>query len=406
MLTDAQIKKLKPPPKTQTAPNKYPFGHGLRLFHYANGKKKWFIDYQHGGKPISWGIGAYPIITLAAAFAIRDESKQLREQGIDPKAHQAERAAGVAEIDTFEAIAKEWLERQNYAPTNVDKAKWLLAFTYAAFGQKPIDQITPVMVLKACRKEEEKGHLVTAKAIKTKCSQVFRYAVAIGKIESDPTRDLSGALKTAQVTHRAAITDIKTIPEFLRDIDQYHGDFNTIHAFKLAPLVFIRPGELRGAMWKDIDLDSGQWIYTPPKTRNQTQLELIVPLARQAIEILKQLKEKNGHTPYVFYSRKAVKHGIMSENTMNQAMRRMGYGSDEMCGHGFRAMAKTTLKERLKYSEEITEMQLGHRRKNLHGDAYDRTVFIDERTVMMQQWADYLDDLRGGQVVPFPKVAG
>ena len=407
MLTDANIRKIKLPPVTQKAPHKECFGHGLRLCVYANGKKKWFIEYRHKGKQKSWLIGTYPLMSLAAAFKVRDEAKQLREQGIDPKAYQEEQAAKITAIDTFKVVATEWLGRQSYSESTIDKSTWLLEFAYAAFGHMPITVITPVMILKACRKEEEKGHLETAQRIKTKCSQVFRYAVSIGKLESDPTRDLSGALKTPQVTNRAAITDIKTMPVFLRDIDQYHGDFNTIHAFKLAPLVFVRPGELRGAMWKDIDLEAGQWLYTPPKTRNQTRLQLIVPLAKQTIEIFRKLYEVNGHTPYVFYSRKARVHGIMSENTLNQAMRNMGYGSEEMCGHGFRAMAKTILKGHLKYSEEATELQLGHKIKNTHGTAYDRWAYLDERTTMMQVWADYLDNLReGSNVIPFPKIAG
>lgn len=407
MLTDNQIKKIKPPPPDQKAPDKYPFGHGLRLFVYANGKKKWFIDYQFDGKPKSWGIGAYPLMTLATAFKARDDAKLLREQGIDPKAHHEEKVAKDVPTDTFESIANEWLSRQtDLAESTLNKAKWLLDFAFAAFGQKPIDQITPVMILQACRKEEEKGHHETAQRIKTKCSQVFRYAVAIGKLERDPTTDLRGALKTPQVTNRAAITDIKAIPELLRDIEQYSGDINTVCALKLAPLVFIRPGELRGALWADIDLEAGEWLYTPPKTRNKTRLQLIVPLAKQTIDIFRQLHEMNGHTPYVFFSRSATKHKIMSENTVNQALRRMGYSSEEMCGHGFRAMAKTTLKERLKFSEEVTELQLGHQIRNIHGTAYDRTSFIDERRVMMQVWADYLEELRGGKVIPFPKFAG
>ncbi len=408
MLTDANIRKLKPPPTTQKAPDKYSFGNGLRLFVYANGKKIWFIDYKHGANRVSWRIGTYPLITLAAAFKARDDAKQLREQGIDPKAHHEERAAMVASIDTFEVIATEWLERQtNLAESTIVKARWLLDFAFKAFGHKPIDKITPPMVLMACRKEESKNHLETAKAIKVKCSQVFRYAVATGRIERDPTTDLRGALKPPQATHRAAITDIKDIPQLLRNIHQYSGDLNTICALKLSPLVFIRPVELRGALWADIDLEAGEWRYVPPKTRNQTKVELIVPLAWQTVEILRQLHELNGHTPYVFYSRAATKHKIMSENTVNLALRRMGYSSDEMCAHGFRALAKTTLKERLKFSEELTELQLGHRIKNIHGTAYDRTSFLDERKVMMQVWADYLDNLReGSNVIPFPKVAG
>jgi integrase len=406
MLTDANIKKLKRPSATQKAADKHSFGHGLRLFHYANDKKIWFIEYRHDNKQKSWKIGTYPLMTLAAALKARDDAKLLREQGIDPKAYHEDKAASEAAIDTFKIMANEWLERQSYSESTKGKSIWLLEFAFAVFGQIPINQITPVMILKACRIEEEKGHLETAQRIKTKCSQVFRYAVAIGKLERDPTADLRGALKTPQVTNRAAITDIKSIPAFLKDIDQYNGDFNTIHAFKLAPLVFVRPGELRGALWADIDLEAGEWLYTPPKTRNKTRLQLIVPLSKQTIEIFRELHKMNGHSPYVFYSSKAVKHGIMSENTLNQAMRAMGYSSEEMCGHGFRAMAKTILKGHLKYSEEATELQLGHQIKNIHGTAYDRWAYLEERTIMMQKWADYLDELRGGKVIPFPKVAG
>jgi integrase len=179
------------------------------------------------------------------------------------------------------------------------------------------------MVLMACRKEEAKGHYETARRIKSKCSQVFRYAVATGKLERDPIPDLRGALIPPQTKHRAAITDIKSIPELLRDIDQYHGDVNTQCALKLAPLVFIRPIELRAALWADIDFEAAEWRYTPPKTRNQTKLELIVPLAKQSLEILRELYAVNGHTPYVFYSQAASKNQIMSEGTVLQALRRM-----------------------------------------------------------------------------------
>jgi integrase len=230
--------------------------------------------------------------------------------------------------------------------------------------------------------------------------------VAIGKLERDPTTDLRGALKSPQTKNRAAVTDISLIPKLLRDIQNYSGEPNTVYGLKLSALVFVRPIELRGALWADIDFDNAEWKYTPTKTRNQTKLDHIVSLSKKGLEILRELYELNGHTPYVFYSSKAIKHKIMSENTINQALRRMGYSGDEMCAHGFRALAKTTLKERLKFSDEETELQLAHRIKNIHGTAYDRTAFLDERKAMMQVWADYLDELRGGQMVPFPKVAG
>jgi len=372
-------------------------GDGLFLEVIPSGSKRWRYRYTHDGKRKLLSMGVYPAVGLVEAKNLRDQANVLVAQGLDPsEIRQTEKAsAKLSSENTFQVIAKEWQEQQtDKSESTRAKSEWLLSFAIDAFGSRPIDKITPPMVLMACRKEEAKGHHETAHRIKSKCSQVFRYAVATGRLERDPTPDLRGALKTPVVQHRAAITDIRSIPELLRDIDQYQGDINTISALRLAPLVFIRPGELRGALWADIDLEVGEWVYTPPKTRNQTQVQLIVPLARQAILILRELYQVNGHTPYVFFSLAARKHKIMSENTVNQALRRMGYDQDEMCGHGFRALAKTTLKERLKYSEELTELQLGHRIKNIHGNAYDRASFLDERKEMMQAWADYLDKIK------------
>ncbi len=383
-------------------------GDGLFLEVLPNGSKRWRFRYSHGGKRKLISMGVFPAVGLQDAKVSRDKANTLVAQGKDPsEVRQDEKATSqLASMNTFKAIALEWLERQILAESTREKARWLLEFAFEVFGHRAITDITPPMVLMACRKEEAKGHYETARRIKSKCSQVFRYAVATGRLERDPTPDLRGALIPPQTTHRAAITDIKSIPQLLRDIDQYHGDVNTRCALKLAPLVFIRPIELRAALWADIDFEAAEWRYTPPKTRNQTKLELIVPLARQSLEILKELYAINGHTPYVFYSQAAKKHKFMSEGTVLQALRRMGYGKEEMSGHGFRALAKTTLKERLKFSEELTELQLGHRIKNIHGTAYDRTSFLDERKEMMQVWADYLDELRAGKIVQFPKMAG
>jgi integrase len=406
MLTDSQIKKIKPT-IGKKAPDRYNDGNNLYLHVFESGGKRWIMDYRFEGKRKSFSIGVYPAVSLAEARQKRDEAQKILRSGIDPtqaKKQKQERDSGK---DTFEFIAKEWMSRQtDKSDSTKRKNERLLKFAFDSFGSKPIDQITPVMVLHVCRKEEAKGYLEQAQRIKSKCSQVFRYAVAIGKLDRDPTPDLRGALKPPKTTNRAAITDIKAIPQLLRDIQNYSGEINTVCALKLSALVFVRPIELRSALWADIDFDAAEWKYTPPKTQNQTKLKHIVPLSRQALEILRELQAINGHTPYVFYSSKATKHKIMSENTINDALRRMGYTGDQMCAHGFRALAKTTLKERLKFSEENTELQLAHRIKTIHGTAYDRTAFLDERKVMMQVWADYLDELRDGQVIPFPKAAG
>ena len=402
--TDSFIKTVNIPPRDQTFPDKYSED-GLQLQVFPTGRKSWALAYRFEGKQKTPTIGTYPYLTLAQARVKREEVKKLLAQGIDP--NEAKKQIEDSGNDNFEFIANEWMNRQtDMSESTQRKNQRLLKFAFDVFGSKPISKITPVMVLQACRKEEEKGHLEQAQRIKSKCSQVFRYAVAIGKIDRDPTPDLRGALKTPQTKNRAAITDIALIPKLLRDIDNYSGEPNTVCALKLAVLVFVRPIELRSALWADIDFDAAEWRYVPPKTRKSTQLSHIVPLAKQAIEILRLLYELNGHTPYVFYSSRALKHGIMSENTVNDALRNMGYSSDEMCGHGFRALAKTTLKERLKFSDECTELQLAHRIKNIHGTAYDRTSFLDERKNMMQVWANYLDNLReSSNVIPFPKVS-
>ncbi|MDE2420204.1 MAG: integrase arm-type DNA-binding domain-containing protein [Gammaproteobacteria bacterium] len=406
MLTDSQIKKIKPT-IGKKAPDRYNDGNNLYLHVFESGGKRWIMDYRFEGKRKTYSIGTYPDISLAEARIKRDEAKKLLRSGIDPTQARKQQQEKDSGQDTFEFIAKEWISRQtDKSESTQNKNVRLLQFAINSFGSKQIDQITPVMVLQVCRKEEEKGYLEQAQRIKSKCSQVFRYAVAIGKLERDPTTDLRGALKTPQTTHRAAITDINLIPKLLHDIDNYSGELNTVCALKLAVLVFVRPIELRSALWADIDFDAAEWKYIPPKTQNQTKLSHIVPLSKQAIAILRELHQFNGHTPYVFYSSKAIKHGIMSENTVNDALRTMGYTGEEMCGHGFRALAKTTLKERLKFSDECTELQLAHKIKTIHGRAYDRTAFIDERKAMMQVWADYLDGLRTGEIIQFPRIAG
>ncbi len=375
-------------------------GDGLFLEVLPQGSKRWRLRYFFNSKEQMLSLGLYPAIGLHEAKEARDHARRLIAQGINPSDHRKEEktALKTASVNSFEAIAKEWLNRQtDKAAVTRAKGAWLLQFAIAEFGQRPITEITPPMVLAACRKEEDAGKLETARRIRSKCSQVFRYAVSTGRVERDPTTDLRGLIKPPVVTHRAAITDPKLVSQLLRDIDGYKGRFSTLCALKIAPLVFIRPGELRSARWEDIDLDSAIWSYTPPKTRNQTQLNHIIPLATQAVVILRQLYALTGHQPFVFQS--TGKEGHLSEAAILGALRRMGYEKDEMSGHGFRAMARTILDEVLGFRVEWIEQQLAHKVSDMHGRAYNRTKHLPERTRMMQEWADYLDTLKNGSIV-------
>ncbi|MDO9178189.1 MAG: integrase arm-type DNA-binding domain-containing protein [Agitococcus sp.] len=378
-------------------------GDGLFLEITPSGSKRWRLRYFFAGKEQMLSLGLYPSIGLLEAKEARDDARKLISKGIDPSEHRKEEkiASKTTTQNSFEAIANEWLAQQtDKADVTRAKAKWLLQFAIAEFGQVPIHEVTPPMVLAACRKEESAGKLETARRIRSKCSQVFRYAVGTSRIERDPTTDLRGLIKPPVVTHRSAITDPKKVGQLLRDIDNYNGRFSTLCALKIAPLVFIRPGELRSARWDDIDLDSGMWRYTPPKTRNQTQLQHIIPLSTQAVAILRQLHMLTRNNPFVFQS--TGKEGHLSEAAILGALRRMGYEKDEMSGHGFRAMARTILDEVLGFRVEWIEQQLAHKVSDMHGRAYNRTKHLTERTRMMQEWSDYLDRLKCGEVIAPP----
>lgn len=393
--------------KPEAKPYKLKAGDGLFLEVTPEGSKRWRLRFFFAGKEKMLSLGLFPSVSLQEAKEARDTARKLIAQGINPsdKRRDDKAADTLAAINSFEAIAKEWLARQtDKAESTQEKGAWLLQFAIDEFGNHPINAITPPMVLAACRKLESKDKLETARRVRTKCGQVFRYAVSTGRADRDPTSDLRGALKPPVVTHRAAITDPKKAAQLLRDIDSYSGTFVVKCALKLAPLVFIRPGELRAAKWADIDLDTGLWSYTPPKTRNQTQLEHIIPLPTQAVVILRDLHALTGSSPYVFKS--TGKSGYLSESAILNALRRMGYTKDEMSGHGFRAMARTILDEELGYRVELIEQQLAHKVADMHGRAYNRTKHLPERKQMMQGWADYLDGLRAGaKVVPLMKQA-
>lgn len=393
-LTDTQVKRAKSNPDSN---QKLFDGGGLYLLIDKSGSKFWRLDYTRpqSKKRNTLAVGVYPAVSLADARLFRDNTKKLLAQGIDPSeqkkkeviAHQLELK------NTFCVLAKEWLSRQDFSEATIKKSEYLLKFAYDDFGNKPVSEITPKDVLDVCRKIETKGNHETAKGVKVKCGQVFRYGVGLGICDRDVTQDLRGVLKPPQVTHRAAIIEPNELGHLLVAIDNYQGKFVTQIALKIAPLVFVRPIELRTAKWSDIDLEAHLWKYTPPKTKKQTGLQHIVPLSNQVMALLLVIKPITEKSEYVF---PAVHTNVkpMSENTINQALRRLGYSGDEVCGHGFRATARTILDEVLGYPLDVIEQQLAHTVRDMHGRAYNRTKHLDKRIEMMQRWSDYLDDLK------------
>lgn len=395
-LTDTQIKKAKF--DTSKKVTKLFDGKGLYLVIDKNDKKSWRFKYQRPftKKANTLSFGDYPTVTLAEARKKREAALVLLDQDIDP---HSEKIRVINEVlqenqNTFKAVAEEWHSKQNLAESTLKKSNSLLEVIYQNIGNKPIGKITPIDILNICKIYEKQGKLETAKKIKVKCGQIMRYGVATGRCERDVTQDLRGAIQTPVVNHMAAITSPKEFAVLLSDIDHYEGTIITKTALKIAPLVFVRPGELRHAKWADIDFDKNIWSYTPPKTKSKTGVELIVPLSTQVIELLKVLQPITCNSEYVF---PAITSTLkpMSENTINQALRRLGYEKEQVSGHGFRASARTLLDEVLHFPVELIEMQLGHQVRDMHGRAYNRTKHLKERKEMMQKWADYCYEIKG-----------
>lgn len=392
-LTDSQVKNAKPKDK----PYKLPDGERLYLLVNPDGGKYWRLDYTRPAtkKSNTLSLGSYPEISLSEARARRQAARSNLAHGLDPsdvKKTEARKVKMEAE-NTFKAVAMEWFEKQKYSASTIERTHYIFELPFRKLGNRPIKDILPIDVLDVLRIPESEGKLEKAKKMRIKFGQVFRYAVSLGLIPSDPTRDLKGALANPETTHFSAITDSLELAKLILDIDNYKGRHLTIYALKLAPLLFVRPGELRAMRWKDLDLSAKQWRYTPNKTRKSTKVEMIIPLPNQAVEILKEVQEVSGRYDYVFTAIH-TNQGCMSENTVNQALRRMGWGKEDVCGHGFRATARTILEEELKYPPEVIEMQLAHQVKDSNGRAYNRTWKLDERKEMMQRWADHLDVLR------------
>lgn len=392
-LTDTLVKSTKP----KDAPYKLSDGGGLYLLVKPNGGKYWHLAYRYSEKQKLLSLGVYPEVSLKDARKKRDAARKLLAQNIDPSEAKKEekRLANLQAANTFEAITREWLEKQNHlADVTQNKSKWLLDFAITGFGKKAITDITAPDVLAVCQLLEKQEKRETARRIKVKCGQVFRYAIQNGLATYNPTQDLKGALQPVITKHQAAITDPVEVGELLKAIAGYKGQFVTLCALKLAPMVFVRPSELRQALWEHIDLETKEWRYHV----NKTNTAHIVPLSRQAVTILKELHALTGLSPYVFPSIRTNSRP-MSENTINPALRRLGYTSEQMCGHGFRAMARTLLEEVLGYPYDIIEQQLAHTVRDPNGRAYNRTKHLEARHKMMQDWSDYLDGLQVGNVI-------
>lgn len=391
-LTDTAIRNTKPADK----PLKLTDERGLYLLLKPNGSRWWRFDYRYGDKRKTLSMGVYPDVSLKEARNRRDEARKLLASDVDPgenrkavKAAKLEKAA-----NSFEVVAREWYAK--YSPTwNESHGERIIRrFERDIFpwiGSKPIAEIAAPELLTTVRRIEDRGAVETAHRALGNCGQVFRYAIATGRATRDISADLRGALPPVKGEHFAAITEPKQVGALLRAIDGYTGSHVVRCALRIAPLVFVRPGELRKAEWKDIDLDAAEWRYTVTKTNTPH----IVPLSTQAVEIFKELQALTGRSRFVFPGAR-TNGRPMSDNAILAALRRMGIDKEEMSGHGFRAMARTILDEVLGVRPDFIEHQLAHAVRDPNGRAYNRTAHLPERRKMMQQWADYLDKLKVG----------
>jgi integrase len=398
-LTDIQIRNAKPASK----PFKLSDTGWLYLLVSPTGSKLWRMAYRFGGKEKTLSIGGYPEISLKEARTKRDEAKALLADGVDPSERRKldKLATAISNATTFEGIAIEYqdrLKREGRALATLDKIEWLLSLVLPKLGARPIGQIMPAEILAALKPIEKRGTLETAKRLRSTIGAVFRYAIATARAQSDPTAALKGALATPKTKHRAAITDPVALGAFLRAVEAFEGQPSTVAALKLLPLVFSRPGELRMAEWSEFDLDKRVW--TIPAARAKMRREHQVPLPRQALAILLELKEITGNGRLVFPGIRSIERPI-SENTLNASMRRMGFLQDEVSAHGFRATASTLLNESGKFSADAIERALAHQDPDPVRRAYARGAFWKERVEMAQWWADHLDSLKAeGAVVP------
>jgi integrase len=401
MLTSIKIQAAKP----QEKPYKLSDSGGLYLLVNPNKSLWWRLKYRFEGREKSLSLGVYPHVSLKQARSQRDEAKKAIASGVDPSAkRQAEKSATA---NTFEAVAREWLALQKgkLAPATYAKAVWTLeTLVFPYIGSRPIAKLGATDVLKVLKRIEGRGAHETAHRTRQRCSQVFRYAVQTERAERDATADLRGALAPVVSENHAAITEPARVGELLRAIDGYAGHVVTAYALKLAPLLFVRPGEFRHAEWAEFDLDGHEPHWRIPADKMKMGEQHIVPLSKQALALLRELHLLTGRGRYVFPSLRGGSRP-MSENTVNAALRRLGYTINEMTGHGFRSLASTNLNEQ-GYHPDLIELQLAHAERNKVRAAYNKAQRLPERRKMMQSWADYLDGLRAGaKIIPIKRTA-
>ena len=391
-LTDTKVRTIKPAEK----PKKLFDGGGLFLLVTPTGGKLWRLKYRFGGIEKLLALGAYPQTSLADARQKRDDARALMLNGVDPRdIKKAQKAAGAQENETFEVIAREWHTKfsASWAASHSNKIiRRFELYVFPWLGDRQIKSITAPDLLTVLRRIEAKGTLDTAHRTRQNCGQVFRYAVATGRAERDPSADLRGAIPPASGKHMATITDPKEIAGLLRSIDDYRGSIVTRCALQLAPLFFVRPGELRHAEWSEFNLDAAEWRI--PAEKMKAGVLHIVPLSRQALGVLREIHPLTGHGRYVFPSPRTDSRP-MSSNAILSALRRMGFAKDEMSGHGFRSMASTLLNEQ-GWNRDAIERQLAHAERNSVRAAYNYAEFMPERKKMMQAWADYLEGIKAG----------
>lgn len=392
-LTDTFIRQVKH--TGSTAGDKHSDGHGLFLLVKSAGKY-WRLSYRYLGKQKTLALGVYPEVSLAKARQRREKAREQLADGIDPgEAKKSEKQAQLMDAtNTFEAVALSWLSKtaSSRAETTQEKVtNWLNKDVFPFVGKTAISSLKPRDILFLLQKIEARGAIDSAHRIKQVCGQVMRFAVAAGLAERDITADLRGALTVAKSTNYAAIIEPSEVAKLMCAIYSYSGHPYAKAALRLAPLVFVRPGELRSAEWSEVDLELAEWRI--PGTKMKMGLDHIVPLSTQALEILQDMYLITGHGKYVFPS---IRTGdrCMSENTINAALRGLGYSKEEMTGHGFRAMARTIMDEVQGERVDLIEHQLAHAVKDPNGRAYNRTAHLPARREMMQRWADYLDRLR------------
>jgi len=391
-LTDTAIRKAKPGTRARRLTD----GRGLYLLLGTEGERWWRWDYRRpaSGKRNTLSFGTYPDVGLAEARTRHEAARRLLASGVDPGEHRkASKVAGIERAaNCFEVVAREWLSKRSWVPTYAVKiTAWFKNDVFPWIGGRPVAELTAPEFLSVARRIEDRGAIESAHRVMQNCGQVMRYAIATGRADRNPVADLKGALSTAPEKNHAAITDTKAIGGLLRAMDSYSGGFVTKCALRLAPLVFVRPGELRQAEWADIDLDAAEWNI--PGDKMKMGEPHLVPLSAQAVAVLRELHPLTGRGRYVFPGGRSPKQP-MSNNAINAALRRMGFDKDTMTGHGFRAMARTVLDETLRFRPDYIEHQLAHAVRDPNGRAYNRTAFLSERRKMMQAWADYLDALK------------